>query len=74
MQKTKIIATLGPACYKKDTIQQMVDNGLNVVRINMSHIQNANKIKTLIVHFFIIDSLLTNLKAVRDIFVGGKKR
>jgi len=45
MQKTKIIATLGPACYKKDTIQQMVDNGLNVVRINMSHIQNTNKIK-----------------------------
>lgn len=35
--KTKIIATIGPACSSKETIKQMMEEGVNVFRINFSH-------------------------------------
>jgi len=35
--KTKILATIGPACSNHKTLQQMVDIGVNAFRINMSH-------------------------------------
>lgn len=37
MNKTKIIATVGPACNDKKTLQEMVDAGVGTFRINMSH-------------------------------------
>lgn len=37
MRKTKIICTLGPACDDKQTLLRMIDAGMNVARINMSH-------------------------------------
>ncbi len=37
MKKTKIVCTIGPACYKKETILRMIEAGMNVARINMSH-------------------------------------
>jgi len=37
MNKTKIIATVGPSCSKKDILQEMVDSGVGTFRINMSH-------------------------------------
>ncbi|MFQ6724564.1 MAG: pyruvate kinase [Clostridia bacterium] len=37
MKKTKIIATLGPASSNYKTLKEMIDNGLNVARINFSH-------------------------------------
>ena len=36
-KRTKIVATLGPACDRDDTLRAMIDAGLNVVRINFSH-------------------------------------
>lgn len=36
-KKTKIVATLGPACSTKDTIHKMIQAGVNVFRINFSH-------------------------------------
>ena len=36
-KKTKIVATLGPACSSKEVIKNMVDAGVNVFRINFSH-------------------------------------
>lgn len=36
-KKTKIVATLGPACSSKDVIKKMIDAGVNVFRINFSH-------------------------------------
>jgi len=37
MIKTKIIATLGPACAETGTIEAMIDNGVDVFRLNFSH-------------------------------------
>lgn len=37
MKKTKIVATIGPASEKKEILKQLVENGMNVIRINCSH-------------------------------------
>lgn len=37
MRKTKIIATLGPATDSPEMIGRLIDAGLNIVRLNMSH-------------------------------------
>ena len=37
MKKTKIIATLGPASTDPKVLKEMIDNGLNVARVNFSH-------------------------------------
>jgi pyruvate kinase len=42
-RRAKIIATLGPASSEYETIYQMVDAGMNVCRINMSHGTHEDK-------------------------------
>jgi len=37
MIKTKIIATIGPACHKEETIKTMIDHGVDIFRLNFSH-------------------------------------
>lgn len=36
-KKTKIVATLGPACSTRDVLKNMIDAGVNVFRVNFSH-------------------------------------
>lgn len=36
-RRTKIIATLGPQCSDKQSVQRLVDMGVNCFRINLSH-------------------------------------
>jgi pyruvate kinase len=37
MNKTKIIATIGPVSSDKNTIKKMIKSGMNAARINLSH-------------------------------------
>ena len=37
MRRTKIIATLGPACSSAEVIQQLLTSGVDVFRLNFSH-------------------------------------
>src|SRR3989337_4200007 len=36
-QRTKIVATLGPASAKREILTQLLTAGVNVVRVNFSH-------------------------------------
>ena len=37
MRRTKIICTLGPKCSDKETLREMLKNGMSVARLNFSH-------------------------------------
>lgn len=37
MEKTKVIATIGPSTDSRDVLKKMFENGLDVLRINMSY-------------------------------------
>ena len=45
MNKTKIVATVGPGCDSKEALQKLVDSGVVCFRINLSHGSNDNKKK-----------------------------
>ena len=46
IKKTKIVATLGPACSSKETMKKMILAGVNVFRINFSHADYSDVEKT----------------------------
>ena len=41
-KKTKIVATLGPACNTKEILEEMMTTGVNVFRVNFSHANYDN--------------------------------
>ncbi len=47
LRKTKVIATIGPACDDIETLKQMIHAGMNVARLNMSHGSPASHSKSL---------------------------
>jgi pyruvate kinase len=36
-KKTKVICTMGPACWDVETLVKMLKKGMNVARLNFSH-------------------------------------
>ena len=47
-RRTKIVCTLGPSSNKKYQIKELVDNGMNVARLNFSHGTNKDHAKMII--------------------------
>ncbi len=47
MKKTKIICSVGPACNSVDVMKEMVNNGMNCARINLSHATEEDILKTI---------------------------
>lgn len=47
MKKTKIICTIGPACDTKEDVEKLVNAGMNVARINLSHGNQQSHQKTI---------------------------
>jgi len=45
-KRTKIIATIGPACSDEATIRQLIEKGVNFFRLNMSHGSHAEHQKS----------------------------
>src|SRR6266852_1401893 len=45
MRRTKIIATLGPACSDESTIQRLLTSGVDVFRMNFSHGTPAERLR-----------------------------
>ena len=45
--KTKVIATLGPACADEQTLKEMLLAGMDVARLNMSHADEASHARML---------------------------
>ncbi len=54
MRKTKIIGTIGPACIEYDTMKALVQAGLNIARINLSHAKLDD-----------MEKILKNVKRIR---------
>lgn len=46
-KRTKIVATVGPACDNLDTLEAMVKAGVNVFRLNFSHGTHDDKLKVI---------------------------
>jgi pyruvate kinase len=47
IRKTKLVATIGPACDGLDTLKAMIHAGMNVARLNFSHDTHAEHRKRL---------------------------
>ena len=54
-KRTKIVATVGPACDSYEGLLALVRAGVNVFRLNFSHGSHEDK-KTVIDTFYSIDS------------------
>ena len=48
MKRTKIIATLGPASHSSEIIRKLINSGMDVARINMSHSHKVDEIRSLV--------------------------
>lgn len=41
-RKTKIVCTMGPACWSEEGLSDLMDAGMNVARFNFSHGEHAS--------------------------------
>ena len=46
-RKTKIICTVGPASEPREVLSEMIDKGMNVARLNMSHGDHESHLRSI---------------------------
>lgn len=66
-RRTKIVATLGPACTNKKILTAMVKEGLDVARLNFSHADHETHEKSLKLVRSINKELGTNIAILQDL-------
>ena len=66
VRKTKLIATIGPACDGLDTIKSMIHAGMNVARLNFSHDTHSEHRKRLEIIRQAADELGANVAIMLD--------
>ena len=72
-RKTKIIATIGPSCSKPAVLKKMIQKGVNVCRLNFSHL-NLEKAKEIISSVKTINQELSVHTAIMADLQGPKIR
>ena len=55
IRKTKIVATIGPASSSKEVLMKMISRGVNVCRLNFSHLTHEKA-----------KEIITNIKAINQ--------
>ena len=73
VNKTKIIATLGPSSTEKSILKALVKEGVNVFRVNFSH-ANHNEVKQTVLNIREISSALNIHVAILGDLQGPKIR
>ena len=46
-RKTKIVCTIGPACWEVEQLEELVEAGLSIARLNFSHGDHPTHKRTL---------------------------
>lgn len=72
-KRTKIVATIGPACSAKETIHGMMLAGVNVFRLNFSHAK-YEELAQVIIHIRSLDKELGTTTAILGDLQGPKIR
>ena len=66
MKKTKIVCTIGPASESAEVLEQLILNGLNVVRMNFSHGDHAEQLNKVKLTKSLNEKLGTNVALLLD--------
>lgn len=67
MKKTKIVATLGPACADKEVLRRMIQEGVNVCRLNCSHGSHEDHLKSIVLIRELNDEMGLNVAILADL-------
>lgn len=67
VKKTKIVATIGPACDNYDAMMELVRAGVNVFRLNFSHGTQENKAQIIQIIRKINDTMPYNIAILADL-------
>lgn len=67
MKKTKIVATIGPQSSSREVLKEMIQNGLDVVRLNFSHGSYENHQKVVDTIRSLSDDHITGIAMLADL-------
>ena len=65
--RTKIIATIGPACNNKQTLKKMIQQGIDVCRLNFSHGKHSDHEQVIKIIKELNEELDTNIAILADL-------